>query len=130
MNTLALLYVGFGGAFGSMLRYALIQMIARYNLTTFPIGTVAVNVIGSLLMGVWLAVIATMLPPDKAKDMHLLIAVGAFGGFTTFSGFSMDVFMMAEQGLYTQVALYICGSVVLSVASLLLGVLLVQWLAV
>lgn len=129
MSALALLYVGFGGAFGSMLRYALVQLVTRTNATAFPFGTLAVNVSGSLLMGVWLASVATFLPADKARDLHLLVAVGAFGGFTTFSGFSVDVFMLAEQGLYTQMACYIGGSVLLSVAALVLGMLLVQWAA-
>lgn len=129
MNALALLYVGFGGAFGAMLRYALVGVIATFNSSSFPYGTVAVNVLGSLLMGAWLGLVATVLPPERARDLHLLIAVGAFGGFTTFSGFSMDVFLLAEQGLYGQLIGYIMGSVLICIAALMAGIWLVKLVA-
>jgi len=125
MNALALLYVGFGGAFGSIARYALVNLIARFNATPFPYGTVAVNVFGSLLIGIWIASI-TVMPSARAKDLHLLFAVGVLGGFTTFSGFSLDVFLLGERELYLQMALYIILSVMLSLAALLLGMWLVK----
>lgn len=129
MNALALLYVGFGGAFGSMLRYAVGQWVMRYNDTPFPYGTLAVNVLGSLLMGMWLAAI-TVIPANQGiRDLHLLFAVGVLGGFTTFSGFSFDIFMLGERQLYTEMALYIGVSVLLSLIALLLGMWLVKLVA-
>ncbi len=130
MNSLSLIYVACGGAFGSMLRYAATDTLARLNGTSFPYGTLSVNVLGSLLMGAWIAAILVMPSLAKAKDLHLLIAVGVLGGFTTFSTFSLDMFLLAERGLYTQVALYIIVSVCLSIAALLFGILLVKWVAV
>lgn len=129
MNALALLYVGFGGAFGSMLRYALIQVIARFNETAFPYGTLTVNVVGSLLMGIWLAAITLIPASQAARDLHLLFAVGVLGGFTTFSSFSMDVFMLGERELYIEMAMYIGVSVILSLMALLLGMWLVKLVA-
>lgn len=120
MGAMALIYVAAGGAFGSLLRYVTGDMVARYNTTEFPFGTFGVNIAGSLLMGVWIA-LAAMLLPAKAKDLHLLIAVGALGGFTTFSTFSLDIFQLAVRGAYGQAGLYMLGSVVLSLAALIGG---------
>jgi fluoride exporter len=128
MNALALLYVGFGGAFGAMLRYATTDLVARFNSAGFPYGTLVVNVVGCLLMGVWIALM-TVMPAAKAKDLHLLFAVGALGGFTTFSAFSLDVFLLGERELYLQMAMYIVGSVILSVMALLAGIWLVRMVA-
>ena len=125
METMALIYVAFGGAVGSLLRYACGDLVSRYNTTEFPFGTFAINITGSLLMGVWIAV-AAMLAPAKAKDLHLLIAVGALGGFTTFSTFSLDLFQIAMRGEYVQTALYALGSVLLSLLALVAGMFLVK----
>ena len=129
MNALALLYVGFGGAFGAMLRYALVDLVGRFNGGAFPYGTLAVNVLGCMLMGAWIATMTVMPGAAKAKDLHLLIAVGALGGFTTFSAFSMDVFLLGERELYIHMALYIGASVILSLAGLLAGMWLVKLVA-
>ncbi len=129
MNALALLYVGFGGGFGAVLRYLAVNAVSRLNPTEFPYGTLVVNVLGCLLMGVWIASI-TVLTPAKAKDLHLLFATGALGGFTTFSAFSFDIFFLTERGLYTQAALYVAASILVSFVALLAGVALVKVVAI
>ena len=128
MNTLALIYVGFGGGFGAIMRYLAVAFVSKLNPTEFPYGTLLVNVVGCLLLGVWIASI-TVLTPAKAKDLHLLFAVGALGGFTTFSAFSFDLFFLAERGMYTQAALYAGASVLLSFVALIAGVMLVKLVA-
>lgn len=125
MNMLNLMYVAFGGAVGAMGRFSVSELIARFNGTGFPYGTLIVNVVGCLLMGVWIAIVATM-APSRAKDLHLLIAVGFLGGFTTFSAFSMDAFMLIERGMSLQAFLYVFGSVVLSVLALVGGMWMVK----
>lgn len=125
MNALALMYVGFGGAVGAMARYAAGIMIARIAPAGFPYATFIVNVSGSLLLGVWIAIMATLMP-GKAKDLHLLIAIGFLGGFTTFSTFSLDAFLLMERGLHMQAFFYVFGSVMLSVIGLVSGMLLVK----
>ena len=67
-----------------------------------------------------------VLLPEKTKELHLLIAVGILGGYTTFSTFSLESYMLIEKGSYALAAAYIGGSVVLSVAALFLGLLLVR----
>jgi fluoride exporter len=120
MSMLGLMYVAVGGAVGSMGRYLIMSLVTRFTTLEFPFGTLAVNILGAFLMGLWIAVVATTLP-NKAKDLHLLLAVGVLGGFTTFSTFSMDVFLLLERGFIFQTALYVLGSVVLSVVALLAG---------
>ena len=125
MNPLSLMYVAFGGAFGSMCRYIISDGISRFNATGFPLGTLTVNIIGSFLLGVWLAVAATM-EPGKAKDLNLLFAVGALGGFTTFSTFTLDAYMLMERGLHIQAFFYVFGSIMISVFGLIAGMWLMK----
>lgn len=129
MNAITFLYVAAGGAFGSMARYAVMSLIGKLHGPLFPYGTLTVNIAGSFLMGVWIAIIATMLP-ERQRDLHMLIAVGALGGFTTFSTFSLDAFMLFDRGLYVQAGSYILGSVCLSVLALFAGMVLInKWAA-
>jgi len=123
------MYVAFGGAAGAMGRFALAELVARFNTSAFPFGTMMVNILGSLMLGIWIGVVATMMPA-KTKDLHLLIAVGFLGGFTTFSAFSMDAYMLMERGMTTQAFLYVFGSVMISVLALVAGMWLVKLLAV
>lgn len=123
-----LVYVAVGGAFGALCRFMLSDVMKRFFPTDFPVATLCVNVLGAFLMGVWVASL-TVLPSAKAKDLHLLFAVGALGGFTTFSAFTLDIFLLAERGAFLQTGLYIAGSVVLCVVALLAGMWLVKMVA-
>ena len=125
MTFLNLMYVAFGGAAGSMARYGVSSLIGHYDHTSFPFGTFAVNIIGSLLMGALLASIA-LLVPAKGKDLHLILAVGFLGGFTTFSAFSFDTYMLFERGLWLELSLYVAGSVGLSVLAFFAGMWLTK----
>jgi fluoride exporter len=117
MNMMALMYVAVGGAIGSMGRYAFSSFISSYNGTPFPYGTFVVNIAGSFLLGVWIAIMAAI-GPEKSRDLHLLFAVGVLGGFTTFSTFTLDAFLLFERGLILQGLCYVMGSVMLSVLAL------------
>lgn len=114
------MYVAVGGAVGAMCRYLIYVWCTRLAATSFPIGTLAVNILGSFLLGLFIAVIAFTMPA-KGRDLHLLVAIGALGGFTTFSAFAMDTYMLLERGLFAQMTLYAVGSVVVSVAALFGG---------
>jgi fluoride exporter len=128
MTMLGLAYVAVGGAFGSMCRYALVTGISRYVAPNFPYGTFAANVLGSFLLGMLIAVIATMAPP-RARDLHLLLAVGFLGGFTTFSTFTMDAYMLMEKGLVLESILYVFGSFVVSLLSFIAGMYIIRLVA-
>ncbi|NBX04004.1 MAG: fluoride efflux transporter CrcB [Alphaproteobacteria bacterium] len=126
MNYLALAYVAGGGALGSVGRYLLTNIINTImGPGTFPYAIFIVNITGSFFMGLCVGFMAA-LAPERAKEMHLLFAVGVLGGYTTFSTFSLDAYMLIEQGLYMQAALYMLGSVLLSVAGLAGGLAIMR----
>ncbi len=128
MTMLSLAYVAVGGAFGSMSRYMLMVSVSRYLSPSFPYGTFAANVLGSFLLGVVIAIIATM-PPARARDLQLLLAVGFLGGFTTFSTFTMDAFMLMEKGLLVETILYVLGSFIVSLLAFIAGMYLIRLVA-
>ena len=117
---LNLLLVMIGGAAGAGLRYEVGRLTLRHIGPGFPWGTLTVNLVGGLLMGLlagWLARGA------GSEASRLFFAVGVLGGFTTFSAFSLETFLMIERGQYGIAALYIGASVIGAVALLFLGLL-------
>lgn len=120
MNALSFMYVAIGGAVGAMCRYLVYVLFTHAGVLKFPAATMTVNIAGSFLLGLFIAVIAFTMPV-KGRDLHLLIAVGALGGFTTFSTFAMESYLLLERGLMAQGAFYIVGSVLLSVLALFGG---------
>lgn len=117
----AYLLVGLGGAVGSMARYGVGRLVP---ITGFPVATLIVNVVGSMLMGVLVAVLSRI-TVDWGHEARLLLAVGVLGGFTTFSAFSLDVVTLIERGQWGVASGYVVLSVVGSVAALMGGL----WIA-
>ena len=115
----AYLLVGVGGALGAMARYGVGALIAP-TANSFPTATFLVNIIGSIAMGLLVGYLARMTPQYQA-EIRLFVAVGIFGGFTTFSSFSLEAFTLLERGEYVLATLYIVGSVLLSIAGLMMG---------
>jgi len=116
--------VAVGGAGGAVMRYLFAGWIGRMAGAGF-MGTMAVNVLGSFLMGVCAVVMMERLPGSWARFSPLVIT-GFLGGFTTFSAFSLDAVYLLERGR-TLVALgYIGGSVLLSMAGLVMGLSLAR----
>ena len=112
----AIVFVGAG--IGGAMRYGVNIWSARAFGTAFPWGTFTVNVAGSLAMGLLAGWFAFRGDPGHWR---LFLATGVLGGFTTFSAFSLDVLLLIERGEVAMAALYVGGSVVLSVAGLFLG---------
>jgi len=110
----AVLLVAAGGAAGSVARY-LASLAALGISTTFPWGTLGVNVVGSFALGVVLGA----LPAGTAG--RLLLGTGFCGGFTTFSAFSAEVVALAEGGAAGRAAGYAAASVALGVAAAAAG---------
>ena len=115
-----------GGGVGAALRHAVNLAAARLGFA-FPIGTLAVNVLGCVLMGVLVAWFA--LRPGIDQNVKLLLTTGLLGGFTTFSAFSLDSALLWQRGAFAELALYAGGSVLLSVAGLFAGMAAVRVLA-
>lgn len=118
------LYVAIGGGVGSFLRYVTTSFIARNLGTHFPYGTLAVNVIGSFVMGVAIEYFTRTLP--SSNELRAFLAVGILGGFTTFSAFSLDTILLFERGQAMLALLYIALSVAISVAMVFAGMYLIR----
>lgn len=123
-----MLYVGLGGALGSMARYVMVSWVARTISITFPYGTMMVNILGSFLMGVLVGG-AMLVTPEKATSLYGFLAVGVLGGFTTFSAFSYDAMMLIERGAFASAAFYVIASIAFSFLALFVGVYLVRAIA-
>lgn len=109
------LLVGVGGALGSMARYGL-TLLASYASIASEIGTFAANAIGSLLIGVLIAI--------SKGDWYLLGAVGFCGGFTTFSTFSAQALHLLQSGQRTMGVIYIIASLLICILMTWVGIAL------
>ncbi|WP_306031004.1 fluoride efflux transporter CrcB [Stappia sp. MMSF_3263] len=115
-----LLLVALGGGLGAAGRHLVNLAALRSFGPGFPAGTLAVNVLGSLLMGLlvgWLAARAG----GSGNALRLFLATGFLGGFTTFSAFSLDVALLWERGALGVAALYAGVSVTASILALFAG---------
>lgn len=116
-----LLWVGLGGFAGSVLRYgagigiAALCTVRDGQGMRFPLGTLAVNVVGSLLIGILLRYV------EQGSAQHLLGVVGFCGGFTTFSTFSLESVRLLRDGHHTLALTYIGLSLVLCIGATFLG---------
>ena len=122
------LLVGAGGAIGAMSRYGMASLVGRLWPMSFPLATLLINIVGSVLMGVLIGMLARFMPPQQA-ELRLFLAVGVLGGFTTFSSFSLDTIVLIERGALLQAGLYVLMSVVLCLIGLYLGLLMTRGVA-
>lgn len=109
--------VALGAAVGANLRYW-IGYFAKANLHVWPWPTLLINVLGSIVLG---AFMATSMGKGWGDGWRLLIAVGLCGGFTTFSTFSFEAVDLLLQKNYSVAAQYMIGSLVLCIAGCWLG---------
>ncbi len=119
-----LLAVAIGGAIGSLARHLLGAEIGHWLGPGFPYGTLAVNVIGGLVMGLLVELMA--LKWSAGPEIRAFLTVGLLGGFTTFSAFSLDVVLLTERGDWAAAGAYVAGSVLLSIAALIAGLRLMR----
>ncbi|MDB5696098.1 MAG: hypothetical protein JWN21_1641 [Sphingomonas bacterium] len=108
-----------GGGIGATLRHGVNRASLIYIGAGFPYGTLIVNVVGGLLMGVLAGLF--LLKTGVGEGTRLFLATGVLGGFTTFSAFSLDAALMWQRGEYAPLVVYVVGSVVLSIAAVALG---------
>ncbi|ASS57262.1 fluoride efflux transporter CrcB [Rhizobium leguminosarum] len=121
------LLVAFGGAIGSVLRYYVGQWTLRLMGPAFPWGTLAVNVVGCFVIGVFAELIARKF--NASTELRLLLITGFLGGFTTFSAFSLDAISLFERGEAVAGGIYIAASVGLSMAAVIAGLAVMRALA-
>ena len=118
-HALAFGLVFVGGGIGSMLRHAINQGSAALFGLDFPFGTMFVNVVGSMAIGLlagWFA-----LRGDGGHLLRLFLATGILGGFTTFSAFSLDAALLWERGDTAAAAFYVIGSVGVAIVGIFAG---------
>lgn len=114
--------VALGGAIGAAARYGVGVALVRPG--AFPIGVLAVNIIGSFLMGL----IVVYLGQKMLSHLNPFLITGILGGFTTFSAFSLEAYTLFERGEVGQAAIYVIASVVLSIAALIAGIFIMRGL--
>jgi CrcB protein len=124
VNFQILLAVALGGALGSVARYLVGIGSGRLFGLGFPWGTLIINIAGSFLIGVFAELLA--LKWDLPQAGRVFLTVGICGGFTTFSTFSLDTYVLMERGEFWPAAAYIVGSVVLSIGALVAGLHLIR----
>jgi CrcB protein len=124
MNAALILAVAAGGALGSVARYLVgIASTKAFGLA-FPWGTLIVNIAGSFLIGAFVELFA--LKADLPQEVRVFLTVGICGGFTTFSTFSLDAYVLMERGEWMPAVAYVIGSVLLSVLGLVAGLYVVR----
>lgn len=118
------LIVFLGGGLGAALRHGINVFAARYAGTSFPYGTLFINVAGSLAMGLIAEYFA--LKAGLPQRWRLFLTTGILGGFTTFSAFSLEAALLYERGQIAGAAIYVIASVVLAITALFVGLAIVR----
>jgi CrcB protein len=116
------LWIALGGALGSVLRFISSEWV-QSRWPSFPWGTLFVNVLGSLLIGLLAAISEAGRLGDSPSLRHFLM-IGVLGGFTTFSSFSMQTLMLARSGAALMAGLNVLASVSLCLSAAWLGFVL------
>ena len=116
---MTILYIAVGGVAGTLSRYGLEGWIQGRSASGFPLGTLTVNLAGSLLLGfiVRLATGATFITPDVRAGL----TIGFCGAFTTMSTFSYESVALLNDGDYLRAALYMGATIVGCIVAVLLG---------
>ena len=117
-----------GGAIGAGGRYLVSAGMGRLFGTGLPWGTLTVNIIGSLLMGVIIEAFALRF--QGSMEARTFLTTGLLGGFTTFSAFSLDFAILIERKQQLAAGLYLAGSVGLSIMALFAGMALIRMVLV
>jgi fluoride exporter len=120
------LWIGLGGAIGAMARYAVGDALAGWFGRDFPYGTLAVNLTGSLLIGL---ILTMLLDRGMASSTSRQLLVGGIlGGYTTFSSFSYETMALLQDGRPARAGIYVASSVLLGLAACYAGYLLARTL--
>lgn len=111
-------WVALAGGGGAMARYVVDSWARRALATDFPVGTMAINVSGSLVLGVLTGLV---IAHGAATDLRTIAGTGFCGGYTTFSAASVESIRLAQQRRWSSFAAYTAGSLMLALAAAGLG---------
>jgi fluoride exporter len=117
-----LLLIGTGGFIGSIARYLVSKLNLTISIFSIPVGTLTVNVLGSLVIG-FLAGMSEK-TTILSTEARLFLMVGICGGFTTFSSFTLENLTLMHNGLVLQVLIYSAASLILGFAAVYAGYVL------
>jgi CrcB protein len=118
MNFTKILLVGTGGFLGSILRYVTAWLVDRRIISVFPFGTLVVNLAGSFILGVLLAMV---LKKGGQENWRLFLGTGFCGGFTTYSAFAAENVNLLQQKLVATSVVYIAISLILGFFAVMAG---------
>lgn len=120
-----LLLIGAGGALGAICRHLAGQAALRAFGPDQPWGTLTVNILGGLAMGLLIGWLSAGARPD-VQAIRLFAAVGFLGGFTTFSAYSLELLLMIERKAWLNAFAYAAGSVLLALGAVFLGLIVMR----
>jgi CrcB protein len=112
--------IALGGAAGALLRFGVVELMKRLGGDTFPVGTLVVNAIGCLAVGLIAGLIAGRLM-SRDDALFALLVIGLLGGFTTFSAFGWETFELLNQKQFMRAGLYVLLSNGLGLAGVWAG---------
>lgn len=114
------LLIALFGAFGTVARFSVVQITPKIFQSTFPIGTLVVNLLGCFLIGLFSGILDTKFISID-ENFKNYITIGFLGGFTTFSSFSQDFFNLVNNSNYLLAFIYIFISVFFGLLMFYLG---------
>ena len=121
-----IILVGLGGAIGSILRYLSGWFASKYFQGSFPISTLVINILGSLLIGIFIGILAKYYPENH--PLKFLLIIGFCGGFTTFSSFAVENYNLFQNQQQLSAYIYIITSVILTISAVGIGNYLTKFL--
>lgn len=115
------LWVGIGGFLGANARFWLGAWIQQRYGTAFPWGTFVINISGSFILGLFVALLSERLLAPHAPTLRLVVAVGFVGAYTTFSTFEYETLALAQTGALFRAFANAFGSLVVGFIAVWLG---------
>ncbi|MGN1394332.1 MAG: fluoride efflux transporter CrcB [Succinivibrionaceae bacterium] len=120
------LLVFLGGGIGAFLRFLVIYSCSKYFVSSFPFGTLIVNLIGCSLIGLIMGVGYNYM--QGSPSVKMLVITGVLGGFTTFSSFALDFAKLCQNFQITNALIYLLSNVIIGILLTIIFLIIGQYL--